>query len=146
VSQQAQLFDFVLFLLKALVVLFVSFVVAGVFVFFFNLSSYIYLFYVCEYTVHLFKHTRRRHRILLQMVVIHHVLLGIELRACGGADSALPLSRLSSPIVAVFNFMNGSFACMYVHVTYILHAWCQREPEDSVSSSETAVTKLPCEF
>jgi hypothetical protein len=34
------------------------------------------LFYVYEYTVVLFTHTRRRHRILLQMVVSHHVVVG----------------------------------------------------------------------
>jgi hypothetical protein len=33
---------------------------------------YINLFYVCEYTVALFRHTRRGH----QMVVSHHVVAG----------------------------------------------------------------------
>jgi hypothetical protein len=36
----------------------------------------IYLFYVCEYTVAAFRHTRRGHRIPLQMVVTHHVVAG----------------------------------------------------------------------
>jgi hypothetical protein len=36
----------------------------------------IYLFYICEYTVAVFRHTRRRHQIPLQMVVTHHVLAG----------------------------------------------------------------------
>jgi hypothetical protein len=36
----------------------------------------IYLFYVCEYTVALFRHTRRGLQILLQMVVSHHVVAG----------------------------------------------------------------------
>ena len=36
---------------------------------------------ICKYTVAVFRHTRRRHQIPLQMVVSHHVwLLGIELR------------------------------------------------------------------
>jgi hypothetical protein len=36
----------------------------------------IYLFYVCEYTVTVFRHTRRGHQIPLQMVVSHHVVAG----------------------------------------------------------------------
>ena len=35
------------------------------------------LFYMCEYTVTLFRHTRRVHRTPLQMVVSHHVATGI---------------------------------------------------------------------
>jgi hypothetical protein len=45
-----------------------------------------YLFYVCEYTVRLFSHTRRVLWILLEIVV---ELLGIELRTSGKALSAL---------------------------------------------------------
>jgi len=37
----------------------------------------IYLFYVYEYTVSVFRHTRRGHLIPLQMVVSHHVTAGI---------------------------------------------------------------------
>ena len=36
----------------------------------------IYLFHVCEYTVTVFRHTRRGHRIPLQMVVSYHVVAG----------------------------------------------------------------------
>ena len=36
----------------------------------------IYLFYVYEYTVAVFRHTRRGHQIPLQMVVSHHVVAG----------------------------------------------------------------------
>jgi hypothetical protein len=35
------------------------------------------LFYVYEYTVAVFRHTRREHQIPLQMVVSHHVVAGI---------------------------------------------------------------------
>jgi hypothetical protein len=42
------------------------------FFFFFN----IYLFNVYEYTVAIFRHTRRGHRIPLQMVMSHHVVAG----------------------------------------------------------------------
>jgi hypothetical protein len=35
-----------------------------------------YLFYVYEYTVAVFRHTRKGHRIPLQMVVSHHVVAG----------------------------------------------------------------------
>jgi hypothetical protein len=48
----------------------------------------IYLFYVYEYTVAVFRHTRRGRQITLQMIVSHHVL-GIELRTSGRAASAL---------------------------------------------------------
>jgi hypothetical protein len=36
----------------------------------------VYLFYVYEYTEADFRHTRREHQILLQMVVSHHVVAG----------------------------------------------------------------------
>jgi hypothetical protein len=36
----------------------------------------IFLVYVYEYTVALFRHTKRGHRIPLQMVVSHHVVAG----------------------------------------------------------------------
>jgi hypothetical protein len=36
----------------------------------------IYLFNICEYTVATFSHTRRGHRILLQIVVSYHVVAG----------------------------------------------------------------------
>jgi hypothetical protein len=36
----------------------------------------IYLLHVCEYTVAVFRHTRRKHQILLQMVVSHHMVAG----------------------------------------------------------------------
>jgi hypothetical protein len=37
----------------------------------------IYLFYVCKYTVAVFRHTGRGHQISLQMVVSHHVVADI---------------------------------------------------------------------
>jgi hypothetical protein len=37
---------------------------------------FIYLFYVYEYTVSVFRHPRREHQIPLQMVVSHHVVAG----------------------------------------------------------------------
>jgi hypothetical protein len=36
----------------------------------------IYLFYVYDYTVAIFRHTLREHQIPLQMVVSHHVVAG----------------------------------------------------------------------
>ena len=56
------------------------------FFFFFELIN---LFHVCEYTVDVFRHTRRGHQIPLQMVVATMWLLGIELRTSGRAVSAL---------------------------------------------------------
>jgi hypothetical protein len=43
-----------------------------------------YLFYVYENTLAVFRHTRRGHQIILQMVANHHVV-GIELRTSGKA-------------------------------------------------------------
>jgi hypothetical protein len=37
---------------------------------------FIYLFYVCEYIVAVFRHTGRGHRIPLQMVMSYHVVAG----------------------------------------------------------------------
>jgi hypothetical protein len=37
----------------------------------------IYLFIICEYTVAVFRHTRRGRPIPLRMVVSHHVVAGI---------------------------------------------------------------------
>ena len=42
----------------------------------FKKKRFLYLFYVYEYTVAVFRHTRRRHQIPLQMVVSHHVVAG----------------------------------------------------------------------
>jgi hypothetical protein len=36
----------------------------------------IYLFYICEHTVNVFRHTRRGCRIPFQMVASHHVFAG----------------------------------------------------------------------
>jgi hypothetical protein len=47
------------------------------------------LFYLYGYSVAVFRHTRRGHRIPLQMVVSHLQLQGIELRTSGKAVSAL---------------------------------------------------------
>jgi hypothetical protein len=41
-----------------------------------NIYLFIYLFYAYEYTIVLFRHTRRGHQIPLQMVVSHHVVAG----------------------------------------------------------------------
>jgi hypothetical protein len=45
-------------------------------IFSFFLKLFIY-FYVCEYTVAVFRHTRRGHQVSLQRVVSHHVVAGI---------------------------------------------------------------------
>jgi hypothetical protein len=42
----------------------------------FFFKRFIYLFCVYEYTVAVFRHTRRGHKIPLQMVVSHHVVAG----------------------------------------------------------------------
>ena len=49
----------------------------------------IYLFYLYEYTVTVFRHTRRGHWIPLQMVVRHHVVAGNWIKASGRAAGAL---------------------------------------------------------
>ena len=50
-----------------------------------------YLFYVYKYTIAVFRHTRRGYWVPLQMVVSHHVVVGIELRTSGRAVGALIL-------------------------------------------------------
>jgi hypothetical protein len=45
-------------------------------IFFFFKDLFIYLFYVYEYTVALFRHTRRGQQIPLQMVMGYHVVSG----------------------------------------------------------------------
>jgi hypothetical protein len=40
----------------------------------FKIYLFIYLFHVCEYTVTVFRHIRRKRQILLRMVVSHHVV------------------------------------------------------------------------
>ena len=40
-----------------------------------------YLLYVCEYTVTIFRHTRKGHQIPLQMAVSHRVVAGTELKS-----------------------------------------------------------------
>jgi len=37
----------------------------------------IYIFIIYKYTVAIFRHTRRGHQISLEMVVSHHVVVGI---------------------------------------------------------------------
>jgi hypothetical protein len=41
------------------------------------------------YTVAVFRHTRRGHRISLQVVVSHHVVAGLEVRTLGRTVGAL---------------------------------------------------------
>jgi hypothetical protein len=50
-----------------------------------------YLSYVYENTVAVFRHTKRGHQIPLQIVVSYHVVARIELRTSGRAVSALSL-------------------------------------------------------
>jgi hypothetical protein len=52
-------------------------------------KRFLNLFYVYEYTAAVFRHTRKRHPISLQMVVSYHVVAGIELSSSGRAVSAL---------------------------------------------------------
>ena len=55
----------------------------------FKKDLFIYLYNVYEYTVAIFRHTRRGHYIPSQMVVSHMWLLGIEPRTSGRATSSL---------------------------------------------------------
>jgi hypothetical protein len=57
----------------------------------------IYLFIICKYTVAVFRHSRRGHQILLQMVVGHHVVAEIwtpDLRK--SSRCSYPLSHFTS--------------------------------------------------
>ena len=54
--------------------------------------------YVCEYTVNLFRHTRRGHQIPLWMVVNHHVVAGsLTWDLWKSSHCSKPLRCLSSP-------------------------------------------------
>jgi hypothetical protein len=72
-----------------------------------DILQIIYLFYVYEHTVSLFRHTSRGHSIPLQMVVSHQGLLKIELRTSARTVSALnqgviflsPLTDLLNQII-----------------------------------------------
>ena len=59
-----------------LCIFFVVVVVVVVFVCLFVFKRFIYLFYVYECTVAVFRHTRIGHQIPLQIVVSHHVVSG----------------------------------------------------------------------
>jgi hypothetical protein len=56
-----------------------------------------YLFYVYEYTVAFCRHTRREHRIPLQMVVTHHVVVGNWTHDLWKNSQCLTTIHLSSP-------------------------------------------------
>jgi hypothetical protein len=48
------------------------------FYFFFLIFIYLFIYlFICKYTVAVFRHSRRGHQILLQVVVSHHVVGGI---------------------------------------------------------------------
>lgn len=60
-----------------------------------------------------FRHIRRGHWILLQMVMNHHIyiwLLGNELRTSGGAVSALHLCAISLDLIYLFVYLTN-FVC-----------------------------------
>jgi hypothetical protein len=67
----------------------------------------IYLLYISEYTITVFRHTRRGQQIPLEMVVSHHVIPGIELRSPGRVDSVLnmelPLQLLILYVMAMIS-------------------------------------------
>jgi len=41
-----------------------------------NFFKDLFIYYICKYTVAVFRHPRRGHRTPLQMVVSHHVVAG----------------------------------------------------------------------
>jgi hypothetical protein len=61
-------------------------------------KRFIYLFYVCEYTVAVFRHARRGHQISLQIIVRHHVVAGNWTQDLQKSSQCTwPLGHLSSP-------------------------------------------------
>jgi hypothetical protein len=72
-------------------------------------------FYLWEYTVAIFRHTRRGHGILLQMVVSHHVVAENWIsRTSGRAVSALNRWAISpAPLL----FFQGFFVVVFLTVT-----------------------------
>jgi hypothetical protein len=82
----------------------------------FLLLRFIYLFYAYEYiTIAPFKHTRRGHRIPLQMVVSHHVVAGIWTQDLW-KSSQCPylLNHLSSPVTPVLRDLKGLWLFLQV--------------------------------
>jgi hypothetical protein len=65
---------------------------ASFYLFCFFFKKNIFLFYVYEYTVAVFRHTRIRHWISLRMAVL---LLGIKVRTSGRTNKALNLGAIS---------------------------------------------------
>jgi len=65
----------------------------------------IYLFYVCEYTVSIFMHTRRGYQILFRWLWATMWLLGFELRTSGRAVSALNHWAISPALLFFFFFL-----------------------------------------
>jgi len=87
----------------------------------------IYLFYVYEYAVAVFRHTRRGHQISLQMIESHHVFSGIWTQDLWKSRQSVLLTIEPSPQPHNQNFKNFIYwfilfsVCMYVCVYVCVH-------------------------
>jgi hypothetical protein len=100
---------------------------------------------LCEYTVAVFRHTRRGHRIPLQMVVNHTMwLLGFELRTSGRAVSAFNHWATSPALSLISLISTFYFMCMNVLPAYALlyhvYTWCPWRAVRAFGASGTGVT------
>ena len=104
--------------------------------FFFSISFFLnnYLFYEHEYTVAVFRHTRRGHQIPLQRLWATKWLLGIELRTCGRIVSALDSWAISP---ALFFFLILCALVFFLHV-------CLCAGDGSLGTRVTDSCELPC--
>jgi hypothetical protein len=75
------------------------------------------LSYVCEYTVTVFRHIRRGHRIPLQMVVSHHVVAGIRTQDLWKSSWC---SELLSHLSSLGN-VNTTWGCVSVAACLLPH-------------------------
>ena len=84
-----------------------------------NISLKIYLFYVYENTIALFRHTRTGHQIPLQMVVNHHVVAGNwthNLRK--SIQCSYPQSHNSSPCTFFIYWLRSGFYLSILQTFY----------------------------
>jgi hypothetical protein len=81
------------------------------------------LYYVHEYTVAVFRHTRRGHQISYRWLWATMWLLGIELRTSGkSSQCSWPLSHLSSPQKIIYNIL----LCDKVYFAEPVSSWTFR--------------------
>ena len=86
------------------------------------------IIYASQYTVAVFRHSRRGYQILSQMVVSYHVLLGIELRTSPRAVSA-PNCWAISPSPTIFSLLYYFEFSFQRESNYIFNIYIELPPK-----------------